>query len=435
MFFGRWKLQGSTEPKLVQRPNDGLRITSKGGAGHFKPMHLTHTNSYAITHCMKLHRSTKCSFKFATEAKRTQLQGILKEYGVVVNFFIGHFWNFDKPPTKGELLKTIVDLPASQTWLSARLRKVAAREALSLISSVRKRWKDKATKPYHKGNSMYVSSTIVEFRPPKDASEFDAWLRIWSVGAGIILDFPLRFHKHYHKLTARGRRLNSYIIRKDSIQIVFEIETAPKRTEGIPIGIDTGINALASLDNGKQFGTDIKPIIERIKRCQHGSKGQQKARRNLKQRMDEVARDVVGQSDTCLVVVERLKELNHKTKVKRRLTRNMRRSLGIWVYRYWLNRIQSRCEDNRVVFRSVNPAYTSQRCRVCGHTERRNRSGDKFLCQSCGHIDNADVNAAGNILDRFLWGPYGAPFKPLVHENRSRGGTVEDQISMRCGPL
>lgn len=50
---------------------------------------------------------------------------------------------------------------------------------------------------------------------------------------------------------------------------------------------------------------------------------------------------------------------------------------------------------------AVNPAYTSQACRKCGHTERGNRlSQSRFVCRQCGHSENADVNAACNILAR-----------------------------------
>ena len=47
----------------------------------------------------------------------------------------------------------------------------------------------------------------------------------------------------------------------------------------------------------------------------------------------------------------------------------------------------------------VNPSHTSQRCSCCGHTAIENRvSQDVFRCQVCGHEENADVNAAKNIL-------------------------------------
>ena len=48
---------------------------------------------------------------------------------------------------------------------------------------------------------------------------------------------------------------------------------------------------------------------------------------------------------------------------------------------------------------SVNPAYTSQRCSSCGHTEKANRQNQaQFSCQSCGFEINADLNASINIL-------------------------------------
>ena len=48
---------------------------------------------------------------------------------------------------------------------------------------------------------------------------------------------------------------------------------------------------------------------------------------------------------------------------------------------------------------TINPAYTSQTCRVCGHCEKANRQTQSvFECVKCHHTENADVNAAKNIL-------------------------------------
>ena len=47
----------------------------------------------------------------------------------------------------------------------------------------------------------------------------------------------------------------------------------------------------------------------------------------------------------------------------------------------------------------IPAAYTSQRCNKCGHLDKDNRKTQAdFKCLACGHRDNADVNAALNIL-------------------------------------
>lgn len=47
----------------------------------------------------------------------------------------------------------------------------------------------------------------------------------------------------------------------------------------------------------------------------------------------------------------------------------------------------------------VEPAYTSQTCAVCGVVSRESRKSQSvFECVACGHADNADVNAARNII-------------------------------------
>mgnify|MGYP006053213005 FL=1 len=261
--------------------------------------------------------------------------------------------------------------------------------------------------PTHYGKNIHVSSTLAKLQQSKNT--FDYWLHLASIGKGIILNLPIKGHKQMNKLKTLGKRLESYIITENSVQFCYEIETGPKKTEGKIIGIDAGINVLASTDEGNQYGKEIKTCIERVKRCEHGSKGQKTARRALKQYIDETVKKLVN--GTQLVVVEALQKLNYKTRLTRRVSKNIRRSLGAWNYRYFSNRIQMACESGRSRFASVNPAYTSQRCYACGHTERANRHGEIFKCKSCEHTCNADVNAAKNILWRFVSGPYGAAYK------------------------
>ncbi|PCI92657.1 cytosine methyltransferase [Candidatus Aerophobetes bacterium] len=51
------------------------------------------------------------------------------------------------------------------------------------------------------------------------------------------------------------------------------------------------------------------------------------------------------------------------------------------------------------VYVEVNPAYTSQKCSSCEKIDKNNRkTQSKFFCISCGYTENADINAAKNIL-------------------------------------
>ena len=405
---------------------------------------------------MKIVRSTKCSTKFATNKKKKELEVILKEYGKVVNIFISYFWN-NPEIDKTKLLKPIVDIPIEQTWLTARLRKVAAREALDMVSSVKNvfgwnkqqiqdkiktlekkvketkpdtkknrrkinNWHKKIKsltsklamiqphKPKHKRDRMAISCTIAELQVSKKQGKFDAWLHLASIGNKISMNIPINYHKHFRELNNKSIRQNAYIVTKDYVQFSFERETGPKKTGKDIIGIDTGINALASTSDKKQFGTDIKKLIEISKRRKKGSKGKQRAINAIKQRINEIAKEVIQDKD--LIVVEKLSNLNNNSKLKGRLSQNMRSSIGSWNYAYWLMRLEMNCEENRVSFRTVSPQYTSQKCFKCGYTDRTNRAGELFRCQSCYHTDNADINAALNILDRFVTGKYGSCYRP-----------------------
>ena len=47
----------------------------------------------------------------------------------------------------------------------------------------------------------------------------------------------------------------------------------------------------------------------------------------------------------------------------------------------------------------VSPENTSRQCSCCGHIAIENRqTQSKFQCTTCGYSDNADLNAAENIL-------------------------------------
>ena len=49
----------------------------------------------------------------------------------------------------------------------------------------------------------------------------------------------------------------------------------------------------------------------------------------------------------------------------------------------------------------IDPKNTSRQCSACGHIDEKNRPTQSDFCRvSCGHSENADLNAAKNIRNR-----------------------------------
>jgi len=347
-------------------------------------------------------RSTKCSFKLATEHKHAEVQRVLDEYAVVVNFFIDRFWA--RSPRKAELLAPIVNLPV--TWLDYTLRQTAAREAIDMISAAKKRWGPRAVKPVHKAKSMRVSTGTACVAVSATSTICDMWLTI-KVGAAdrsrrTVLQIPLRSHKHMRRLQRRGGKLcGSFVIAANSVQLAYRFADVELKQGNKALGVDTGINVLASLSTGEQYGREVKAMIARIRQCKQGSNGQRRARRAIKQFFDTIAKRIASK-DVDIIVAEDLTGISHGTRA--RLGKNMRATIGNWNQRYWLSRLEMAAEANRVRFVSVEPAYTSQTCHQCGYVSRSNRHGESFRCVECNHTANADINAARNILARFEGG-------------------------------
>jgi len=354
---------------------------------------------------MKIKRSSKCTTKFMTAAKKVVLQEVMTEYSRVVNLFIAMFWEQDL--RLRDLTKEITNLPES--WLSARMRQCAAREALGMVDGARTKAERKGEEPVipvHSGKTMTLSSQIVSIQ--KGRNSFDLWVVISCVGNGIKLSVPIKRHRHFN-FFSDWKMASTIIIHKNYIQFSFETETEEKKTEGECLGIDVGINHLIALSNGVLSGSNVRQMIKRIKNKQQGSNKQKKAKKELSYYLHKQVKEIFQQNNLRLVVVEKLKNLKQGKSANR--GKEFRKTLNNWNYRELLNIIQMRSEENRVSFRSVNPYKTSQTCPACSHVERGNRSNEVFRCLRCGYSDHADVVGAANILTRFTSGRYGAAFQ------------------------
>jgi putative transposase len=79
----------------------------------------------------------------------------------------------------------------------------------------------------------------------------------------------------------------------------------------------------------------------------------------------------------------------------------------------------------------INPEYTSQRCPMCGHTERANRTKKRFKCRSCEHQDHTDRGASINIAVKRIekhqdWNVPALNSLPQVRKVRRRASGAVD---------
>ena len=153
-----------------------------------------------------------------------------------------------------------------------------------------------------------------------------------------------------------------------------------------------------SCSDGKQIGLELKRLINELNKKQQKSKAYDRKIRQIHNyiRMCVNKIDFSSLSD---LILEKLKYIQIGTKGK--VNKTTRKLLKSWNLGLLHLAIEQKCEENCVHLHYVNPKYTSRTCPICGHIDKRNREGTVFKCVKCGFEDNADLNAAKNILKRF----------------------------------
>jgi putative transposase len=87
-------------------------------------------------------------------------------------------------------------------------------------------------------------------------------------------------------------------------------------------------------------------------------------------------------------------------KMKRRRSNRDLASMG---HATFLRRLEQKTIEARGTYITVDPAHTSTTCSCCGNVNKENRKSQAdFLCCACGFAENADTNAATNIMLKAL---------------------------------
>jgi putative transposase len=208
-----------------------------------------------------------------------------------------------------------------------------------------------------------------------------------------------------------------------------EVEAAEVVNHGSPVGIDRGIAKTITTSDGtfkslpgeqiKKLEAKIKYLQKKLARQKKGSQNRHKTKWkigdvhrkiiNIRQDWNHKATTTIAKNHS-LVVLEDLKVKNMSksakgtvvspganVKAKAGLNREILKS-GWYQFQEFLTYKCGWYGSHLVL---VDPKNTSRECSACGYTSAENRkTQDKFSCGSCGHSENADINAAKNILAR-----------------------------------
>jgi hypothetical protein len=307
------------------------------------------------------------------------------------------------------------------TNLSARAMKTAASEALGIVKSrTEKRRKqlfvlakkmregcvadvkklqskidsNPLTEPTKKGGQTYarLNSACCEFIECQ-TGEFDGFLKLHCLGKSYgHIYLPIKWTRHSNKFVKNGfNRATTWMVGTEKVMSVWQKDVV-KSTGTKVIGADQGYTTCLSLSDNQvtgkcPHGHDLASIIDRMSRKKRGSKA---FKRSQAHRTNYV-NWAINQLNLTGVGELRLEKLHQM-----RRGVNMGSHLGHWTYTAINEQIISRCEQLGVRVVEQSATYRSQRCHVCGWTQKSNRKGKEFVCRSCGAIHDADINGALN---------------------------------------
>lgn len=390
-----------------------------------------------------LTRSVGFSLKETNREKRELLTLFLDLYGNAMRFYIDLLWENRLEWTskdKNNVVKTHVldvsqglyDSPSMlkgsyefDTILSGRALKCASTQACGIVNAVlKKRIKDEnrleykkahnykderlekrlekpPTKPELKTFRVELNSTVAEISEGRNS--FDLWVEFSALferkegerrSPHILV--PLKHHKQSLKHAAEGKRLNSVLLGSNEIQFRYELEKPSLKSEGVVIGVDQGMKSLLTTSRNDQLarnkhGWTLLTILQKMSKQKAGSEAFKRSQAHLRNHINFTMKRL-DLSEVKEVKLEEIINIKFGVSVSR-------------LMKHWSNplirdSLVKVCEESGVLLSLVPNEYNSQRCNECGWTQKANRKGKEFCCKKCQHRDDADHNAALNILER-----------------------------------
>ncbi|MEO8392600.1 MAG: transposase [Chloroflexota bacterium] len=239
---------------------------------------------------------------------------------------------------------------------------------------------------------------------------------IWSVGNR--LQIPYQTGERQYELIQSRQGETDLVYRHEKFYLlaVCDIPDPDERDVDTALGIDLGVVNIATTSDGEtqtSAGIERNRLKHQRLRTQLQSIGTKSSRRHLKKLAGKQARfqkdvnhciskHLVSEAERTnrAIALEELTGIRSRTRVK---GKEQRAKHSNWAFAQLRAYITYKAKLAGIPLVLVNPAYTSQRCYGCGHTERANRrSQAEFLCVECGYSNHADHNASLNIA-KLAW--------------------------------
>jgi len=341
-------------------------------------------------------RTLKFSLNLANANKIRALKDLSEEYKKAVNYYLQIL------SSKGEYILSEEEVKSFNSSLSYRYKQCAKRQAIKIWKSWRKN-KKKGNLPEFDG-SLILDSRFIEMEKAKN-STFDYWVKISTLNKGKRILIPVKSYDYANQYFDSWKLVNGGRIKLENnkwfLLLTFEKETPSKKNKGKAIGVDIGIKKLMATSEKEFYGKRIELLIDKIQKKKQGSKAFKRAIKERDYYVNKTAKEL-PLDNVKAIVMENIKNIKRNTKKEKRLKKEFRSKFQRWTYPRLFSRVNQLCELNSVYFFTINPAFTSQTCNICGFVHKLNRKGEKFLCKNCGYTEDADFNASKNILKSYL---------------------------------
>lgn len=242
-------------------------------------------------------------------------------------------------------------------------------------------------------------------------------VNIWTMGGREKV--PFVWGDYQRDILARGLIKQCDLVRRRDgrfflmVSVVLPDEMELKVTD--VLGVDLGVAFIAADSDGNlHCGKKLNRIRHRNQtlRSKLQKKGTKSAKRLLKKRSKR-ERNFGSNTNHCISkqIVSLAKRTNRAiaveelTGISRRIRskRAQNTTLHNWSFHQLGTFLKYKSKRAGVPFLRVDPAYSSQQCSECGHTEKSNRkTRDVFCCKSCGFSSHADTNGSSVLRLRGL---------------------------------